>query len=263
MTPISKKTRGAAWLEAIKILRLRNGDIYNLVVEILQPSRKAPINSAAEQAVDRLLIDANELPIASVAETIFPAWEYLRHGVDGVYTVYPEEVYPAIASLPANRWGTYAYRLVRRQGSDGKTYDPLERVVDKLRGELDNPAPKRAAYELDAEGHGLSTYDPETDWNTYLGGQCLSHISLKLGPKRELYLTATYRLQYFIRRALGNFLGLARLQAFVAQEVKIPVGPLVCHATLASLDRKTTGWGLHEIDSLIAELSPIAEESEA
>jgi hypothetical protein len=256
-------SRGAAWLEAVKALRFHNGVVYNLVVEILQPDLKFPINAAAQNEVDRILIQADELPVASVAETIFPAWEFIRHGADGVHLVYPDEVYPAIQSLPANRWGTYAYRLVRRRDADGGLYNPLERVVDKLRGELKNAGPKRAAYELDAEGHGLSTYDPETDWNNYLGGQCLSHISLKLGPERELYLTATYRHQYFIRKALGNFLGLARLQAFVAQQASIPVGPLVCHATLARLDCGNAGaWGLHEIDALIAELKPIAAEGE-
>ena len=129
-----------------------------------------------------------------------------------------------------------------------------------LRGTIRN----RAAYELDAEAHGLSTYNAETDWNNYLGGQCLSHISLKLGPDHELYLTAMYRYQFFIRKALGNFLGLARLQAFIAQEVGIPIGPLVCHATLAQLDPgKTGGWGLRDIDTLTRELSHIVMEVES
>ena len=264
MITISESTRGAAWLQAVKTLREHNGLIYNLIIEILEPSAKSSVNLAAQRMNDLLLIEADEIPVCSVAETIFPAWEFRRYGTEGVYSVYPEQIYPEIKKLQANRWGTYAHRLVRRRDENNKCYNPLERVVNKLRSELERNNPKRAAYELDTEAHGLSTYNAETDWNNYLGGQCLSHISLKLGPDHELYLTAMYRYQFFIRKALGNFLGLARLQAFIAQEVGIPIGPLVCHATLAQLDPgKTGGWGLRDIDTLTRELSHIVMEVES
>jgi hypothetical protein len=218
----------------------------------------AALNSVAQDEVDSLLIPAGCPVCNTVAETIFPAWEYKRHGLDGVFSVYPDEVYPVIKSLPANEWGTYAYRLVRREGDGGKLYNPLERVVTKLKGELENSGPKRAVYELDMLGNALSTYSAAQDWNRYRGGQCLSHISLKLGPSKELYLTALYRYQFFIRKGLGNFLGLARLQHFIAREVGIETGPLVCHATLANLDRETGNWGLQEVDRLTTKLDAIA-----
>ena len=257
METVSEETRGRAWLEAIKILRNQRSMVYNLIVEIREPGLASVINKAAQDELDTLLVSASDHVCDTVAETIFPAWECKRHGADGVYSVYPDEVYPAISSLPANNWGTYAYRLVRRIDEDGHTYNPLERIVSKLKGELANHGPKRAVYEIDVFGNGLSTYYPEHDWNNYMGGQCLSHISLKIGPSRELYLTALYRYQFFVRKALGNFLGLARLQEFIAREVGMKSGPLVCHATLANLDLHSRFWGLTEIDDLIKKLDAL------
>ena len=84
------------------------------------------------------------------------------------------------------------------------------------------------------------------------------HVSLKLGPAplHELYLTALYRYQYFTQKALGNYKGLARLQACIAREVNVPVGPLVCHATLATLEHSHGGtngrtWGVGPLQTLL------------
>jgi hypothetical protein len=49
-------------------------------------------------------------------------------------------------------------------------------------------------------------------------------------------LTAIYRSHYYIERALGNILGLAQLLTFVAAEVGVDVGSLVCHSTYAVID---------------------------
>jgi hypothetical protein len=153
--------------------------------------------------------------------------------------------------------------LTQRTCSDGTTINPLKLVIDKLRvamatAERVKNGPPRATYELDMalEPLELKFYDAEHDHDNGRGGQCLSHVSLKLGPKHELYLTAVYRYQFFIQKALGNLKGLARLQACIAREVGIPVGPLVCHATLATLEEGTgeggqTRWGRRALESLV------------
>ncbi len=254
MEIVIQDSRAEAWLECLKVLRERGGLIYNLVIEIKQPGKRFPINKIAQDSLDDMLSKSEEQVCNSVADTIFPTWEYVKHGAQGVYSVYPDEVFPAIRSLHANRWGTYAFRLVRRTDEADQPYNPLERVVNKLKQEIKNSNPKRSVYELDAETHALGLYDSEFDWNNYRGGQCLSYISLKLGPSKELYLTAMYRNQFFMRKALGNFLGLARLQEFIAREVGVSSGPLVCHATLANLDTKTNQWGLRDVNGLITKL---------
>jgi hypothetical protein len=50
-------------------------------------------------------------------------------------------------------------------------------------------------------------------------------------------------------RGLGNFIGLGRLQEFIASEAEVPVGPLTCISTHAEIDRDS--WNKDEIDQLL------------
>jgi hypothetical protein len=201
-----------------------------------------------------------------VAETIFPATEYRSGGLPKVYD-YANAVFPLIRSASGNSKGTYALRLVQRRCADGTEFNALENAISKLRKELKQAGPKRAVYELDLglEALELKLYETEDDHGNVRGGQCLSHISLKLGPNRELYLTAMYRYQFFIQKGLGNFKGLARLQSCIARELQIPVGPLVCHATLAILEDKEVGahWHRSDISELIESCEALASSSAA
>ena len=222
--------------------------------------------------MDSFLAEHNCLPVQTVADTIFPANEYKSGGLEKVFK-YPTDVYPHIQGIPANRWGTYALRLTERKCADGQTINPLKLIIDKLKSRLATAdrvqsGPPRAIYELDLNLAPLELkfYDVESDYDNPRGGQCLSHVSLKLGPNKELYLTAIYRYQFFVQKALGNFKGLARLQACIAREVGIPVGPLVCHATLATLEDGTgesgqTRWGRGALESLVNDCDAILTQS--
>src|SRR5262249_9798940 len=140
------------------------------------------------------------------------------------------------------RWGTYAQRILRRVIRKGNQYNPLADLIQKMR----QKQPVRASYEL---GLGLSselaTHDDDEDRRSRLGGPCLSHLSFKLIEKK-VHLTAVYRSHYYIHRAYGNLLGLARLQSFVAQQVDVSTGPLVCHSTMALLEHGQQGWNKGE-----------------
>ncbi len=257
-----KTSQAYAWLEAAERLLLARDRIYNLVVEIETPGAVDDVSKAIEKKVDTFLRRNDCLPVNTVADTIFPATEYKAGGIEQVLR-YPTDVYPHIKSLNANRWGTYALRLAERTCSDGKIIKPLELVIDKMRSQLSNKSPQRAVYELDLglEPMELKLYEAEKDHNNPRGGQCLSHISLKIGPNRELYMTALYRYQYFLQKALGNYKGLARLQACIAREVGLSVGPLVCHATLALLEEgEGKGrWNRGDLERLVAECKQLSQ----
>ena len=66
--------------------------------------------------------------------------------------------------------------------------------------------------------------------------QCLSFLSFKLNHDNELLLTVMYRNHAYIARGLGNFIGLGRLQAFVADQAGAKVGSLTCISTHAEID---------------------------
>jgi hypothetical protein len=255
METYSDLTRAGAWLGAAKLLETQGERIYNLVVEVRHPALATPQSRAIEATVDAFLRSHDAQPVETVAETIFPATEYRLGGLTKVYE-YPTTVYPYIRSAPGNNKGTYALRLVQRRCADGTHFNALKTAIDKLRKQLKQPGPQRAVYELDLglEALELKLYETEDDHRNVRGGQCLSHISLKLGANQELYLTAIYRYQYFIQKALGNFKGLARLQSCIARELGIPVGPLVCHATLAILEDDEVGanWKHSEIRTLVS-----------
>ncbi len=264
----SHQTRAGAWLEAAELLLAARDPVYNLVVEITEPGLATPQSRLIEERVDAFLQEWDCQPSHTVADTIFPATEYISGGLKKLYE-YPTSIFPHIKSIPANRKGTYALRLVQRSCSDNKLMNPLDLAIKKLRAELKGKGPMRAVYELDLtlEPLELKFYEAELDHDNHRSGQCLSHISLKLGPNRELYLTAMYRYQYFVQKALGNFKGLARLQDCIAREVGISTGPLVCHATLAALETGKgksgeTGWGRARLEKLVKECRSIQDAVE-
>jgi hypothetical protein len=262
MFAATRQTRAEAWLAAAEALYQARARLYNVVLEIESPGMATPASRAIEAELDAFLRKHHAQPNHTVAETIFPAFEYRQGGISAVYK-YPTSVYPFIRD--ENRWGTYALRLTERKCSDGTVMSPLEIVIDKLKRQLSTTSPKRAVYELDLglEALDLKFYSAEDDNNNNRGGQCLSHVSLKLGPNGELYMTALYRYQFYVQKAVGNLLGLARLQSAIANEVGIPVGPLVCHATMAMLEDRqldsSAPWRHAELGDLLDKCKAIRD----
>ena len=225
-----------AWVEATKFLLTTNGTTLNLVLEIGGPgSRGYP--KAAEQRLDDFLIGEGQPPIHTVAETIFPASEYCRRGLKGVYETYPDETFPAIKRHPKISWGTYAYRLVRRKTADGQDMNPLKQMIDKMKSELATKGTMRSCYDINvAEGeYDLPLYNTVRDGRRRRGGPCLSHLSFKLFVG-AVHLTAFYRSHDYRYKAPGNLLGLARLQHCVANETGQDMGTLVVHSSYAALN---------------------------
>lgn len=228
---IEAKTRLDAWEQAVRFL-LERSPVLNLVLAIQSPER-----GTSDSTIDQFLADESQLPMHTVAETIFPSYEYMKRGLDGVLEFYPHEVYPSIKNHPSNRWGTYAHRLVRRKNAQGAYINPLKQTIKKLRSEACKPGPKKSCYELGvAEGeYDLPLYNTVTDGTRRRGGPCLSHLSFKL-LSGAVHLTAFYRSHDYRYKVPGNLLGLARLQSCVARETDLSIGSLVIHSSYAYLN---------------------------
>jgi hypothetical protein len=254
MTAIEADTCVDAWLQACTfLLDQPEWRSYTIVLEIADPLALPSRDRALHDIVDEFLRRKNGLPISTVVNTIFPAQLYERHGAAGVYKRYPA-LHPKIQCHDdARNWGTYAMRMIERTDHKGKVIHPLQDLVAKISGQAKLSGGKRAAYELGTVDlfADIPIYEPGSDRAPILGGPCLSHVSVKLTPEHAVHLTGFYRSHYYVQRALGNFLGLAHLQHFIAQEAGIEMGPLVVHSSMAQLDTLGGHWGTADVRKLI------------
>lgn len=231
------ESRAEAWLKATeRLLGAPDLELYNLIVEIKSPCSFNPKDREIEDWINQHLKRRGFYTVNTVAETIFPASEYKRYGEKGVFNVYPEEVFPTLKKWGANNRGTYAMRILRGINSKGEVTRPLERVISQLKMQT---APKGKGIRMCYEIALTQTCDISISQNdrNVKAFPCMSHLSFKLSKdKKELHLTAFYRSQYYFEKALGNFLGMARLLSFVAKQVGLEPGSIVCHATYAKLN---------------------------
>jgi hypothetical protein len=265
MKPIVADSRASAWLAAVEHLRTCDDwEDYNVILEIREPMRRSVEDKRIEERVDQFLRAAEHSPLNTVAETIFPGGEYRRHGPKGVYEIYPDEIFPTIKRLPELSWGTYAYRLVRREGPDGPV-NPLQYCVEKIKKQLAGKSIKTACYELSLSDLAvdLPLYDATKDRKREIGGPCLSHVSVKVTRDKQILMTALYRSHYYVQKALGNLLGLARLQAFICEETQVPPGALVCMSTYATLERDSGSWSTKKLEELFDGLATPDREGAA
>jgi len=259
---------GSAWLAAFCALVETGGDgLVNLAVTIDDPLSE---DRAIRAELERTIIGLHNegLPdyrqpqsVHTVANTIFPISLYRRSREDSAAAFFRSVLMGqrGRGGSPTtwHRSGTYIGRLLRYPKADGKsTVNQLEAVLERLQkiGPDGRKRPNaKDRYELSPEAIGdfldvepedglfAMTYVPGFD-NQARGGQCLSHISLTLLDER-LSMTAIYRHQVYITKAYGNFLGLARLLAFLAHESDRQVGELMVVATHADIDAPTSAAG--------------------
>jgi len=229
-----------AWVAAASGLIDHADEGYNVVIDVENPWAHSDNDNAVITLVDKFLREHEANPIITVANTIFPQALYDAHGSPGFYDVYHRE----FDKLPKTRgWGRYFERMTRHRMADGGTYNPLQRLIDKIQRQAHVGKKFSSAYEL-------AVYDPLLDGRSLRGGQCLSFLSFKLHTERGLLLTAMYRNHTYITRCLGNLIGLGRLLAFVAKEADIKLGSLTVISTHAELDTGK-GWGIKDARDLV------------
>ena len=225
--PVAGQTISDAWLEAFQHLHTSGREEFDLVVSISDPASDH-LDHAVQEVLDNFLREHDFQEVGTVANTIFPAQlARTARSRDHLYTKY-RFLLPRLRKLAPNRRGLYFERLIRYPlQEDPARANQLETLICDLEGQLARRGPLRHVYEAQIFAPGLDRL-PQ-------GFPCMSSLSFHLDGRR-LRLTATYRNQYYVRKALGNFLGLAQLQAFVADAVGLEPGPLTVHAYHAQID---------------------------
>jgi hypothetical protein len=242
-TLIEGRNISEAWVLALEHL-LANGDVdVNLSVAIAAPSEDARVRGVLDRFLDRHYETHRRKvwPVSTVANTLFPqAYYQPRLGAgarEHLYALHNE-------SLRVHRRvenDSYFDRLVNWPVSDG-TVNQLERLVEQLTRQIERGGALGSASELatshpldDAVGLGeLRVHAPGID-RRLMGFPCLSHSSITVS-RGTIHLTALYRNQHFMRRAYGNYLGLARIVQFLATECGGEVGEIVCVASHADAE---------------------------
>jgi thymidylate synthase len=246
----TQKSCARAWVAAASAVIARGDESYNVVIDVDDPWNHDDNDNAVITLIDKFLKAHDENPIITVANTIFPQALYEAHGSPEFYDVYHRD-FDRLSET--KRWGRYFERMTRHQKADGKRYNPLHDLIDKMKRQEEAGVRYSSAYEL-------AVYDPLRDGRSLYGGQCLSFLSFKLDEELGLMLTAMYRNHTYITRCLGNLIGLGRLQAFVANEAEVKLGSMTVISTHAKLDTGA-GWGIKDARELVEQASRLLQKS--
>lgn len=247
---------GSAWLRALEVINESGGSAVNLAVTITNPlCEDLGVRAVIEQALADLRAEgrkeyANAQSMHTVANTIFPISLY-RPDVDGAAERFLANAVrsdEARGHLPAakRQWGTYIGRLVRYPARDGGHTNQLAEMLQQLRAQrqwadlyempLVVPGDEHeVCWDTTFHATGALTHGDARLDARMRGGPCLAHLSGTLDNGR-LSMVALYRRHSYLARAYGNFLGLARLLAFLARESGHTVGELMIVASHAVVD---------------------------
>jgi len=236
-----------AWVNAcLQVNGCPGHEAHDVMIEIIDPVLGTEASHPGIMIVDDFLTERAK-PIATVANTIFPQATFERHGSPAFYSVFAS----LLAKLrTGDNWsGYYFERMTTHERYDGSLSNPLQDIIERL----SNPkVTSKNKFELP-----IFDLDRDVNMSPY-GGQCLSHLSFKVvsGDKNSLNLTCVYRNHHYIKKLLGNLIGLGRLQKFVAEQAGLDVGSLVIVSTHAEIDKPASAKQ-SEVNSLINEVAAL------
>ncbi len=189
---------------------------------------------AVRQSLDLLLKRKNRIVVENVAFTIFPQryWEMSHGNRSRLFELY-RKAFPRLQAMNrrANRRGLYFERMMM-YGRGPCGGNQLEWILSQYWEGLRRQSGIRRSM-LQA-----TTFDPNRDHLAIaqLGFPCLQQVSFE--PTRAgLVTNAFYATQQIFDKAYGNYLGLAQLGAFMAQEMNMSLARLNVMVGVAKLDR--------------------------
>lgn len=259
MHVISQDNLSHAWLDAAERLIQVGGKAVHLAVAVERPAE--PEDHAVRAVLDGFVEERRATgdkiwPVTTVANTLFPAAFYRPGRENSRARLYELHAKAQRLQQRMRDPENYFNRLVAYPTPDGEPSNQLEFIVDRLTNQRKPRKGGRGGALSSAYEFGLTTpadgdlriQAPGRDRNT-MSFPCLSHISLTL-EQGSLCLAALYRNQHFIDRAYGNYVGLARLGGFVANEVGVELGEILCVATHA--DIQLGNYGKRRIQELVS-----------
>lgn len=181
-------------------------------------------------AVDAFLEAQEKRDSENVAWTIFPQryWEISGGDREAFFELFIESFERVQDFNPRNnKRGSYFQRLVDLNG-EGKGPNQLKWMLEEYEA---HPKSRRTSK------FQATTFDPERDHKSdkFLEFPCLQQVSFTFDDS-ALHLNAFYATQQIARKAYGNYLGLARLGAFMAGQMKLKFEQLNIFVGKAQMD---------------------------
>lgn len=246
MIVIDGENPDQAWIAALSALLGHDATSGGKAHHVIVGFPSSGENVGVRKVVDEFLLNAagrrpkaGLMSTETVSNTLFPEALY-RPGHAEKPRDHLYEMHEAKMRFHRRRKGrekeTYFSRITGTDGTSTRGPNQLEDLIVRMRNELSQPAPKSSAYEIGvSEVVGtLRVHTPGRD-RSVMGFPCLSHVSATL-VGGVVHLTAQYRNQHFIRKALGNYVGLSRLCYFIAAEVGAVAGDVLCVAAHADAE---------------------------
>lgn len=257
MISISRRTLSEAWIDTFGVVLDRGGSAVNAITSWYADDEIPAVRDVVNDFIASRPEPAKPWPrwtVDTVANTIFAAELYEDDlGTDALEEfsdLYLEGF--EIAKL-ASPGGEYCHRMVAWPGPDGEPINQLLSVASKLRRYADPDHAYR--YSSDYE---IALEDPVLDLRTQLPGRnrdpygfpCLSHISLTV-QDGAVHLTAMYRNQHLVKKAYGNYLGLAQLGRALCHHAGLEFGTVTVVATHIDAEiGAAKGFGRSELRKL-------------
>lgn len=215
----------SAWRDVCQHI-LQNGDGFNLLVEIQNPL--AFTNVQLTEITNSGVITSSQLN--DVINTIFPYKFYLRSANLSNTQFYDkhEKIYLRGKSLHRknrSRWGNYFLRFTKFGINQ---LNQLQPIIDGINTRTND---QKACYIMH-----VSSIDSDNNTRV-IGNPCLQYVQFGF-YNNALHLSAVYRNHDFLTKALGNYIGLARLLEFVCNKTNKSMGSITVHSLHYELKRR-------------------------
>jgi len=128
----SKKSCAQAWVAACQEVIRDHDQGYNVVIDVQDPMTHSDKDNDVISLVDKFLkVHKKTYPIITVANTIFPQSLLVAHGPSDFYDVYHRDF---ATFSKTKQWGRYFQRMTCHVDCKGNRINPLQDLIDKLKG---------------------------------------------------------------------------------------------------------------------------------
>lgn len=231
---ITSNNISLAWGEALLHINDNPGNsISPLLFSIPIANDDAELNEDGDVrgALDDFLASKRNngcFPVKSVGFTIFPQiyWKVADGDRQELYQTYKDALPHIKAKYPKlNNKGLYFERMIAFDGARTNE-NQLEYMIEEYLSD------RRRASKFQ-----VTIYDPKLDQHTgpYQTFPCLQNVNFVF-TEDGLVLNAFYAMQYLVRRAYGNMVGLIHLGQFMAHELGLDLARVNIMAGTEKLD---------------------------